>query len=104
MDLKTYLSLGRGRLSLLSKTIGAHAPDVSRWASGERPIPVHFGAPIETATGGLVSREEMFPDTWATIWPELTLRNMPPCPGGSPPVRRDGEGAVADGDGARAAA
>lgn len=104
MDLKTYLSLGRGRLSLLSKTIGAHAPDVSRWASAERPIPVHFGAPIETATGGLVSREEMFPDTWATIWPELKLRNMPPGPGGSPPVRRDGEGARADGDSARAAA
>ncbi|BDD93514.1 hypothetical protein PanNE5_29540 [Pandoraea sp. NE5] len=104
MDLKTYLSLGRGRLSLLSKTIGAHAPDVSRWASGERPIPVHFGAPIETATGGLVSREEMFPDTWATIWPELVLRNMPPDPCGSPPAQRGGEGATADGETAGAIA
>lgn len=71
MDLKTYLSEKRGRQSELAQAIGAHAPDVSRWADGERAIPVHYGAPIELATGGLVTRKEMFPDSWQTIWPEL---------------------------------
>jgi len=71
MDIKTYLSQERGRQASLAKAIGAHAPDVSKWASGERPIPTDYGAAIETATGGLVTREEMFPDKWQKVWPEL---------------------------------
>lgn len=78
MNLHDYLkTTGRGALQRLSKDITAygitaHAPDVSRWASGERPIPVHQAAAIERATGGFVTRQEMFPDDWARIWPELT--------------------------------
>ena len=72
MDLKTYLSGKRGRLAALSRAIGAHASDVSRWASGERPVPVTFGRPIEDATGGLVTRVEMFShDVLERVWPEL---------------------------------
>ena len=71
MDLKTYLSQERGRQAALAKAIGAHAPDISRWADGTRPIPFRFGAPIEAATGGMVTRQEMFPDDWAQLWPEL---------------------------------
>jgi DNA-binding transcriptional regulator YdaS (Cro superfamily) len=75
MDLKTYLSQERGRAAALAKTIGAHSPDVSRWADGTRPVPVHFGAPIEKATEGAVTRKELFPNDWATIWPELDHGN-----------------------------
>jgi DNA-binding transcriptional regulator YdaS (Cro superfamily) len=74
MDLKTYLLQERGRQAALARAIGAHAPDISRWADGSRPIPSRYGAPIEKATGGLVSRKEMFPDEWNVIWPELALR------------------------------
>jgi DNA-binding transcriptional regulator YdaS (Cro superfamily) len=72
MDLKTYLSGRRGRLAELSRAIGAHAPDVKRWATGERPVPVPFGRPIEDATGGQVTRKEMFSaETIERVWPEL---------------------------------
>lgn len=71
MDLKTYISQERGRAAALAKAIGAHPPDLSRWADGTRPIPVHFGPAIERESGGLVTRPEMFPDTWQRIWPEL---------------------------------
>ncbi len=72
MDLKTYLTEKRGRLASLSKAIGAHAPDVSRWATGERPVPVPFGRPIEDATGGLVTRKDLFGhDVLERVWPEL---------------------------------
>ena len=72
MDLKTYLSQKRGRRASLSRAIGAHAADVSRWASGERPVPVPFGIPIEDATGGLVTRKDMFPqELLSRVWPEL---------------------------------
>ncbi|MDR3381764.1 transcriptional regulator [Cupriavidus basilensis] len=72
MDLKTYLSGKRGRLSALAKAIDAHASDLSRWASGERPIPIPFGLPIERATGGLVTRKEMFDrEILERVWPEV---------------------------------
>lgn len=71
MDIETYLSKERGRQAALAKAIGAHAPDLSRWAKGKRPIPVEYGAAIERATGGQVTRKDMFPERWRSIWPEL---------------------------------
>jgi DNA-binding transcriptional regulator YdaS (Cro superfamily) len=77
MNLKTYLSLERGRTSALARAIGAHAPDVSRWADGKRPIPIQFGIPIEQATNGEVSRLEMFPtEVIEKVWPELVKRKI----------------------------
>jgi Uncharacterized protein conserved in bacteria, prophage-related len=72
MNLSDYLSKKRGRQAALCKLIGAHPPDMCKWASGERPIPFPYGAPIEKATKGLVTRQEMFPDEWQRLWPELS--------------------------------
>jgi DNA-binding transcriptional regulator YdaS (Cro superfamily) len=74
MNLSEYLSQERGRLASLAKALKAHAPDVSRWADGSRPIPVKYGAPIESATDGAVTRQEMFPHEWKTYWPELIAK------------------------------
>jgi DNA-binding transcriptional regulator YdaS (Cro superfamily) len=71
MDLHQYLSSERGRQAALAKAIGAHAPDVSRWADGKRPVPFEYGAAIEAATGGAVTRKELFPNDWQRLWPEL---------------------------------
>jgi DNA-binding transcriptional regulator YdaS (Cro superfamily) len=72
MTLSEYLKQsGRGALQRLSKTIGAHAPDVSRWSSGIRPVPIHFGLAIERATGGQVTRQDLRPDDYWLIWPDL---------------------------------
>ncbi len=76
MDLKTYLAAERGRLVALSRAIEAHASDVSRWASGERPVPIPFGLPIELETGGQVTRLEMFPLlVIKRVWPDLIQTN-----------------------------
>jgi DNA-binding transcriptional regulator YdaS (Cro superfamily) len=74
MNLSTYLSQQRGRKAALAKAIGVHAPDISRWLAGGRPIPTKYGAAIERATGGIVTRQELFPEDWKRIWPELTRR------------------------------
>jgi DNA-binding transcriptional regulator YdaS (Cro superfamily) len=75
MELKTYLDRERGRTSELARKIGAHASDVSAWKGGTRPVPVHFGLPIETATGGQVTRLELFPkEVIAQVWPELLTK------------------------------
>lgn len=71
MKLRDYLKQQRGRQAQLAKAIGAHAPDVSRWATGDRPIPLEYGALIERATNGLVSRKDEWPQDYATYWPEL---------------------------------
>jgi DNA-binding transcriptional regulator YdaS (Cro superfamily) len=75
MELKTYLDRERGRTSELARKIGAHASDVSAWKAGTRPVPVHFGLPIETATDGQVTRLELFPkEVIAQVWPELLTK------------------------------
>jgi DNA-binding transcriptional regulator YdaS (Cro superfamily) len=71
MTLYEYLKTKpRGSLQAMAKRIGAHAPDLSRWASGERPVPIHFCPAIEIDTDGLVPRQELR-DDWQRIWPEL---------------------------------
>ncbi|CAJ49051.1 transcriptional regulator [Bordetella avium] len=71
MRLAEYLSQKRGRQIALAKAIGVHAPDVSRWVRGKRPIPLEYGAAIEIATGGAVTRKDEWPDDYRRIWPEL---------------------------------
>ena len=71
MTLSEYFALAHGNQSALATAIGSHQPTVRAWAMAERPIPVEHGAAIERATGGQVTRQELFPDTWARIWPEL---------------------------------
>lgn len=71
MKLAEYISVKRGRLSKLAKDIGAHIPDISRWADGSRPVPIPFAPKIEFATSGKVTRKDLRPNDWQEIWPEL---------------------------------
>lgn len=71
MNLNDYISEKRGRLTKLAQAIGAHSPDVSRWAKNKRPVPIPHCSSIEEATGGLVTRKELRPKDWHVIWPEL---------------------------------
>lgn len=72
MKLSEYIDAEpHGAARRLAKIIGAHEPDVSRWISGERPVPAHRAAAIEQATKGKVTRQEMRPNDWQRIWPEL---------------------------------
>jgi DNA-binding transcriptional regulator YdaS (Cro superfamily) len=71
MKLKTYLSKKRGRAAQLARDIGSYPSDISDYANGKKPIPLRFGPKIETATNGLVTRKDLFPDTWVEHWPEL---------------------------------
>lgn len=71
MQLHDYISQERGRLALLARQIGAHVPDVSRWANGTRPVPDRYALAIEKATEGVVTRRDLCPDTWQFYWPEL---------------------------------
>ena len=71
MTLSEYFALERGNQAGLAVALGLSTPGIRQWVVGIRPIPVEHGAAIERATGGQVTRQELFPDIWARIWPEL---------------------------------
>ena len=58
-----------GGLAKLAAAMGESVQTVSNWR--ERGVPVHKCAQFERVTDGEVSRRELRPDDWATIWPEL---------------------------------
>ena len=81
MNLNEYLKRGgRGSLVALAEKIDAPAPDVSRWASGRRPVPPARCAAIEAATDGQVTRKDL---RFGRSWPPsfLFLRHSLPCAG-----------------------
>lgn len=69
--LKTWLSAERGRGARLARHLHVPASFVSKMADGEKPVPVEHGAPIEQFTERAVTRQQLFPNDWQRIWPEL---------------------------------
>lgn len=72
MDLKQYIkNLPHGEAAPLAKLVGVSASYLSQMASGDANISPERAVKIESATGGAVTRQEMFPDRWQLLWPEL---------------------------------
>jgi DNA-binding transcriptional regulator YdaS (Cro superfamily) len=71
MHLKAFVSVSRGRGAQLARAIGVHPVLVSQWAGGKREVPIEHCAAIEAATQGGVTRQELRPQDWPRIWPEL---------------------------------
>ena len=71
MKLKDYTN--EHSQSELAKAIGFAPSFVNQWVSGKRPIPVVACVAIERVTGGKVTRQELRPDDWMDIWPELVM-------------------------------
>ena len=60
-----------GSQALLARLLGVTPAVVYQWVSGLRPVPVRYCAAIERATAGAVTRQDLRPDDWVDIWPEL---------------------------------
>jgi DNA-binding transcriptional regulator YdaS (Cro superfamily) len=66
MDLKTYIAAERGRAVALASRLGVSISYLSQMAiSPERCVD------IWRETGGIVTRQDLRPDDWQRIWPEL---------------------------------
>jgi DNA-binding transcriptional regulator YdaS (Cro superfamily) len=72
MKLSEYLNSERGRAAKLAISLGVGISYISQMASGYRVISPARASQIETLTGGIVSRREMRPDDWKSIWPDLS--------------------------------
>lgn len=76
MNLKTYITTQkRGSATQLADMLGVSISFLSQLASGTAAISPTRCVEIEQATGGLVTRQELRPNDWSCIWPELKNRN-----------------------------
>ena len=49
---------------------------ISQWANESRPVPPERCVELERATDGVVTRQDLRPEDWQRIWPELTNPNL----------------------------
>lgn len=78
MLFRTWLESKRGLAGALAVYLKVPPSFVSKMASGDKPIPVAHMAAIEAYSGGEVTRQEMCPDGWQKIWPELVIQQNSP--------------------------
>jgi len=64
-----------GSPSRLAELLGVTPAAISEWTSGRRPVSVRRCVQIESITGGAVTRQELRPDDWPRIWPELAEKH-----------------------------
>ena len=68
-----------GRPAKVAKLCGVTVQAVCQWRNKDQ-IPAAplmlIAATIERESHGLVTRKELFPDTWHIIWPELQAINL----------------------------
>lgn len=58
----------------LARAIGAAPSFVNQWVKGDRPVPAPYCVAIERVTSGQVTRQELRPNDWQAIWPELVKK------------------------------
>jgi len=74
MNLGDYLKHAGIGQAKFAATLGVSQSMVWQWINGHRPVHVRHGPAIERATGGAVRRQDLRPDDWHLIWPELAER------------------------------
>lgn len=80
MNLKTYIDSERGRAGALAARLGVSPSYLSQLASGKSPISPKMAVKIWRESDFVVTRQEMFPDTWVEIWPDLAVAPARPNP------------------------
>ena len=66
-----------GSQAALARALKATAPTINQWAKGVRPVPEKMAVAIEAITKGAVTRQDLRPDDWQAIWPELAQPSTP---------------------------
>lgn len=60
-----------GGLTKLAAMLGVAPPTVHEWKTRKRPVPVVRCVSIVRAANGAVTLQDLRPDDWQDIWPEL---------------------------------
>ncbi len=73
MKISQYLSANKLSQAAFGAQLGVTQGMVNQWCNNLNPTPERCVA-IERATDGQVTRQELRPDDWESIWPELAER------------------------------
>ena len=76
MDLKTYISKNYGSAKELAQKISVAPSFLSQMAGGIRSVSPENAVAIERATNSAVTRQDLRPDDWEMIWPELVKESF----------------------------
>lgn len=55
----------------LARSLGVSKPTVNQWVNARRPVPARFCVLIEHLTKGAVTRQDLRPQDYWRIWPDL---------------------------------
>lgn len=77
MNLQSYINAEPGNASRLSAALEIPLSYLSQMASGYRKASPVRALSIERETDGLVTRQELRPDDYWTIWPDLPAPSAP---------------------------
>lgn len=76
MKLKDYISATSTKKADFARAIGVSPALLHQWVEEIRPVAVRHCLAIERKSGGAVSRRELRPADWQTIWPELIAQHV----------------------------
>ncbi|MNL06106.1 hypothetical protein D3C87_1267340 [compost metagenome] len=68
--LAAAVSIARSKAAL-ARMIDASPQQIGNWLTRDKEIDPVFCARIEASLGGRVTRAQLRPDDWQTVWPEL---------------------------------
>jgi len=71
MNLANYLAETGTKKSSFARAIKVSPALLHQWVEGIRPVAIQHCISIERETGGRVSRKDLRPLDWMSIWPEL---------------------------------
>jgi DNA-binding transcriptional regulator YdaS (Cro superfamily) len=71
VDLETFIKSERGNASRLAASIGVSLSYLSQLKDKDKTISPKRCVQIEEATDRQVTRQDLRPEDWADIWPEL---------------------------------
>ena len=69
MELKDYIA--KTSISSLAKEVGVSPAVVYQWMMRIRPVPIKRCHRVVAVTKGEVTLQDLRPDDWYMIWPEL---------------------------------
>lgn len=73
MNLKKYLIESGTKKAEFARAINISPALLHQWIENIRPVAIRHCPAIEGETGGKVTRQELRPDDWHKIWPELVV-------------------------------
>ena len=68
-----------GGPAVVARALNVTTQTVCFYRDGDRRFKTDHGATLESMTGGIVTRKQMWPESWSRIWPELAASDAQPA-------------------------